>query len=161
MSKTSTRIYSDIAFQKGMPFAQASVRVAAGQLHVVRVKAPSEGRLTHLSVNQDDSEPQVVFEIETLKSIIPWPLADQDMPAATPPADDVSIYRIISKQVGAAGFPIEVTDEATGYAYRNMDGNNTNNQRYIYIILAPGGFGVGAGAPTTWKIRVTVVSDVG
>lgn len=161
MSKHVTRVYSDVAYQQRLPFAQPSVQIAAGKLHVVRVKAPSEARLTHIAVKQTDAEAQVIFEVEILKSQLPWPFPDQDVATGLAPADDVTLYRILAKQIGAAGFPIEVMDEATGYVYRNMDGNNTNNQRYIYVVIAPGGFGIGAGAPTSWKLRTAVDTDVG
>ena len=159
MAKNNTRLYSDVAYAQRQPFSLPSVRIAAGMLHVVRVKNPSEGRLTHISIKQTDGETEVNFEVEILKSLIPWPFPDMDVATATAAADDTTLYRILPKQVGAAGFPIEVMDEATGYAYRNMDGNHTNNQRYIYVVIAPGGFAVGAGTATTWKLRTVVQND--
>lgn len=161
MSKKYTKIFSDPAFQARIPKVSPSVRIGTGMLQAVRVKAPSEGRLTSLTVKQTEAEAQVVFEAEILYSSLPYPAVDQDVATATAPGDTISLYRILAKQVGAAGFPIEVDEENTGFAYRNVDGDYTNNQRYIYIVIAPGGFGVGAGAPTSWKIETTIESDVG
>ena len=138
-----------------------SVHIGAAQQQAIRVKAPSEGRFTSLTIKQEETEAQVVFEAEILYSMVPYPVVNVDQPSATVPADTVALYRILSKQVGAAGFPIEVDEQSTGFAYRNTDGNYTNNQRFLYIVLAPGGFGVGAGADTTWKVEATVESDVG
>jgi len=161
MSKKYTKLYSDPAFQARMPKVSPSIRIGALQLFPIRVPAPSEGRLTSLTIKQTEAEAQVVFECEVLYSLLPYPTVDQDVPTAAVPGDSVPLYRILPKQVGAAGFPIEVDEQSTGYAYRNTDGDYTNNQRYIYVVLAPGGFGVGAGAITSWKVEITVESDVG
>jgi hypothetical protein len=160
MSKKYTKIFSDPAFQARMPKVSPSIRIGLNQLQAVRVKAPSEGRLTSLTVKQTEGEAQVVFEVEILHSLLPFPAVDQDVPTATVPGDTIALYRILAKQVGAAGFPIEIDEESSGFAYRNTDGDYTNNQRYIYVIIAPGGFGVGA-AISSWKVEVTIESDVG
>lgn len=162
MSRKYTRLFSDNAFAQRIPNAQPSVAIGVTQMRTIRVKAPSEGRITDLSIKQEETDGvQVAFEAEVLKSVVPWPLIDQDFPTATAANDSVTLYRAVPKQIGAAGFPIEFDEENLGYAYRNMDGNYTNNQRFIYILLAPGGVGVGAGTITNWKISMTIESDVG
>jgi hypothetical protein len=161
MSRKYTKIFSDPAYTARMPNASPSVVIAAGQQQAIRVKAPSEGRLTSLTIKQEETEAQVIFEVEILYSQLPYPVVNVDQPAATVPGDTLALYRVLPKQAGAAGFPIEIDEQADGFAYRNTDGNYTNNQRFIYIVIAPGGFGIGAGAESTWKIETTIESDVG
>ena len=51
----------------------------------------------------------------------------------------------------------QLQQDNQGYAYRNIDGTSTNNQRYVYVLINP----TSAAGPTTWDISVTVESTVG
>jgi hypothetical protein len=156
MPRVYTRILSDEAYAARMPSSQPAVVIAGGMKRIVRMKMGSEGRLTDLSVKQLETEGQVPFTVEVLKSKVPFPVFDLDIPVATAPNDSLTLYRVVPPMVGPAGFPVEFDEESLGYAYKNMDGGWTENQQFLYLLLTPT-----AGGPTTWKISMTVERDIG
>lgn len=156
MARVYTRIFSDEAFAARLPSSQPAVVIAGGMKRIVRMKVGSEGRLTDLTVKQVESEGQVPFRVEVLKSKIPFPQIDVDIAVATAPVDTIGLYRVIQPMTIPAGFPAEFDEETIGYAYKNMDGSYTNNQQFLYVLIEPT-----AGGPTTWKISMTVERDIG
>lgn len=156
MPRVYTRIFSDEAFAARMPSSQPAVAIGGGMKRVVRMKMGSEGRITDLSVKQVETEDQVPFTVDVLKSKIPFPLVDQDLDVALPPNDALTLYRAVPQMVGPAGFPAEFDEETIGYAYKNMDGTWTENQQFLYLLITPTADDV-----TTWKISMTVERDIG
>ncbi len=97
------------------------------------------------------------FTVDVLKSRLPFPDIDQDIPTATLPKDTLDLYRAFDQIVALAGTTAKTDTEAQGYAYKNMDGNWTNNQEFLYVLITPNV----PGAATTWKISLTVERDIG
>jgi len=157
MPRVYTRIFSNEAYAARIPSSQPAVAITTGNKRVVRLKLGSEGRITDMSVKQTETEVQVPFTIELLKSKIPFPLFDQDILIATAPVDSLVLYRALPTQVGPAGFPVEIDADTLGFAYKNMDGTWTENQQFLYMLIEP----AGALGTTTWKISITVERDIG
>jgi hypothetical protein len=155
MPRVYTRIFSDEAFAARLPSSQPAVVIGGTKKRIVRMKMGSEGRLTELTVKQLESEAQVAFTIEVLKSKIPFPVVDADIGVAVVPVDTISLYRVILPIVGVAGSPIQL-DEQHGFAYKNMDGGWTENQQFLYLLIEPT-----AAVATTWKVSMTVERDIG
>jgi hypothetical protein len=155
MVRAYTRIFSDVAFANRLPSSLPSVPIAVGNKRVVRLAVGSEGRVTDLTVKQEETDVQVAFDVDLLKSKVPFPLFDQDILLATVAADTVSLYRVIPPMSAIAGQPVEFDEETIGYNYKNMDGTYTNNQQYLYLLITP----AAAGGITNWKISVTVERD--
>lgn len=156
MSRVYTRIFSDESYAAQAPSSQPSVVIGANSKRMVRMKVGSEGRITDVTVKQLESQTQVPFSVDILKSRIPFPDIDVDIPNATAPADTIELYSAIPTITAIAGAVAELETNEIGYAYKNMDGSYTNNQQYLYMLLQPT-----AGVSTTWKIEITVERDVG
>jgi len=157
MPRVYTRIFSNEAYQLRLPSSKPAVAIGAGMMRLVALKVGSEGRLTDLTVKQDEADgTQVAFSVEVLKSRVPFPLVDTDFAVGTPPVDTISLYRVIPPQTAPATFPVEFNEQTVGYAYKNMDGSYTNNQQFLYLLLTP----TGAGVTTNWKISVSVERSI-
>jgi hypothetical protein len=155
MARVYTRVFSDEAFAARLPSSQPSIVIAGGMKRVVRLKVGSEGRATALAIKQLETEGQVPFNAELLKSKVPYKVFDQDIPVATAPVDTLSLYRASPFMTAPAGFPVEFDPENLGYAYKNMDGTSTNNFPFLYLLIEPT-----AGGATTWKVMISVHHDL-
>lgn len=154
MEQVYTRIHSNEARLAGIPHAQPAIVIGAGMQRCARLKMPHFGRLTDVMVRQKSTEVQVNFTVDVLKSKFPF-VPDTDVVAGTPPADDLTLYRVIDRQTGVAGTPVEVAADGNGFPYRNMDGTYTENQRFLYVLIIP----ELAGTLTTWDVALTTVYD--
>ena len=150
MGKIVSAIFSDEAIPKAKP----AIHIPAGNLRCIRVKLYSEGRLTQVVVSQQSGTP-VDFKVEVLKSKIPYP-PDTNKAIPFTPLDNVEIYRVLPQQSGTAGV-LEVTHEQMGWPYLNFDGDYTNNESYLYLVIIP----TSAGGETVWDVAITVARDVG
>lgn len=149
--KTFSRLYSD-EFPPARHVEPAIV-IGAGMKRCVRVKCASEGRLTEVSVIQQ-SGAAVAFTVDVFKSKFPF-TPDTDIPVATLPADDLTLYRVIPTQSALAGTPVEFED-SYGFNFLNLDGTPTNNERYLYMLITP----APASPITTWNAIMTVSIEV-
>ena len=147
MGKIYTSLFSDTG--PGMPSTpasgvKASITVATASKTVTRVSFFSEGKLAQLAVKQV-SGPLVPFTVELLSSKVPYPVgssADVALPTGT-----IEMYRIIAPITSGAGVPAELTpDDDFGWVFRNMDGDHTLNQRFVYLVIIP----TGSLATTKW-----------
>ena len=157
MSKIYTALYSDsgpgVAAGAPKSGVYPAISIAAGNLRSVRVPFFSEGNVTQLAVKQT-SGVSVDFNVELLCSSIPFPTGEALV--ATPPAGTVELYRIVPPQSGVAGGSVElVPDNEYGWTFRNVDGDHTLNQRYIYLVIKP----VGAAGATEWDAMVIGYSN--
>jgi hypothetical protein len=157
MARIYTRVFSDKAYQARLPSSRPSPAIAAGKKRLVRTPMGSEGRIVDLSVKQTESETQVAFTVDILKSKLPFPDGvDADIPVAQAAADTLDLYRVGTQIVVGAGNFGELVTTEIGYAYKNMDGTSTNNQPELYLLITP----TSAGTTTTWKISITVESQL-
>lgn len=153
MDRVYSRIFSNAAFAAGLPSSKPEVAIGAGMMQMIALKVGSEGRVTALAVKQDPADgTQVAFVVELLKSRIPFPQVDTDIPVGTAPADTLALYRVISQQTAVSGDTVEFNQQTDGYAFKNMDGSYTNNQQFLYLLLTP----TGAGDTTNWQIQIDV-----
>ena len=154
-TSTYTRYHSDAAVAAGVPNAQPSITIGAGKKRLVKVKFVSQGRLTDVDIVQTGGA-SVAAVVDILKSGKAFP-PDTDVPVGnspTLPLLSLDIVPTINVSSGAHG---TLQQDNTGYAFRNIDGTSTNNQRYVYVLINP----TSAGGATTWDIQLTVESTVG
>jgi hypothetical protein len=155
-TKTYTRIFSD-SYLPRTRHVEGNIEIAHGMQRCVRVRCVSEGRITKLSVRQKAGE-SVAFTVEVLKSAYPFP-PDTDIPYGTPPAGDLSLFRIIPQQTAAAGDAVELEKDTPGYNFVNLDGTPTNNQRFVYLVIIPEPTN-GPVLPTEWEAVISFAMDV-
>jgi len=115
---------------------------------------PSEGYLTNLTIKQE-SGTAAAFTAELLDSVIPYPVGETA--SGTAAVDAVEFYRIVPQQTATAGNTSQILASTQGYPYLNMDGDPTNNQRFLYLLINP----TAAAGTTIWKVTVTVHNNYG
>lgn len=147
MSYPYTKMYSTGGPSSALP----SISIATGKLKSIAVPFPHAGRITKLIVKQT-SGTSVAFTVDLLTSKIPYPAGSYN--TGTSPADDIELYRVLPQQAGSSGVALQAVDDNTGYPYRNMDGDFTKNQRFVYLIITP----TSAGTTTGWDVAITGVT---
>lgn len=145
---TSTTIQSGPIYQtttvrpSGM---RDAITIAAGNLRCVKVPFLSEGFLNQVVIKQTDGGTAVAFVVEVLSSVLPFPVGEYAVGTAA--VGTIELFRIVPQQSGAAGATIDITpDSDFGWPFRNIDGDHTNNQRFLYLVIKP----TGAVDSTTW-----------
>lgn len=138
----------------GSPKAQPAITIDTGMKRCVAVGFNSQGTISRLTVKQAGGTPCGVVA-DLFDSTIPFPPGEY--PVNAPPADDVSLYRILPSQTGASGTGIETLENQMGYKYQNQDGGFTNNQRFVYLLLTP----QGAVDLTTWEVVLAGEGAIG
>ena len=154
-TSTYTRYHSDAAVAAGIPNAQPSVTIGAGKKRLVRVKFVSQGRLTDVDIVQSGGT-AVAAVVDVLKSQAAFP-PDVDVPVGDSPTLPLLSLDICPTIDVASGGHGTLQQDNQGYAFRNIDGTSTNNQRFVYVLINP----TSAGGPTTWDIQLTTESTVG
>lgn len=152
----STTINSGLTYQTSTvaPTGFYSALVApAGDLVSTKVPLLSEGLLKQLTVVQT-SGTSVAFKVELLMSSMPYPTGTYAV--GTSPVGTINLFRIIPQQSGTSGNALDITpDTDIGWPFRNVDGDHTNNQRYVYLIILP----TAAGGSTTWDAFIMAESN--
>jgi hypothetical protein len=162
----ASKVYSIKYTDANLPKARDPITISAGKWRCVRIPFLTEGYITRLVIKQTGGE-SIECDVELLDSVVPYPVGEMD--AGTAPDDDVDLYQIIESQTVPAGTPLRLIHEEYGFPFHNQDGTFTDNQRYLYLILAPGGGLVGAqGAQTggaadttTWELALTGHNEIG
>lgn len=158
MARIFTRIFSNAAVTAKMPTAKPSVTITNTNKYIVRLDVGVEGRLTGLTVLQEETDgSKCAFTVDLFKSLLPWPTINQDFPTATTPEDSPTLYRVFPTKSAIASAAVELEDDSPGFAYRNMDAASTGSLPYLYLLITP----TTPGATTHWKICITVERDVG
>lgn len=158
MARIFTRIFSNAAVAARLPTAKPSVTIANTSKYLLRLDIGVEGRLTGLTVLQEETDGvHCAFTVDLYKSTLPWPLINQSFPTGDTPIDSPALYRVFPTKNGVISGVVELEDDSPGFAYRNMDGASTASPPYLYLLITP----TAPGAITHWKVSVTVERDVG
>ncbi len=132
----------------------SAISITAGNLICVKVPLLSEGTLKQLVIKQT-SGTSVAFVVELLMSVLPFPVGLAAV--ATAAVGTVELYRIIPQQSITSGSTLDLSpDYEQGWMFRNVDGDHTNNQRYIYLVIKP----TGSAVTTKWDVFVMAESNV-
>lgn len=130
-----------------------AIVIAAGNLECVRVPFLSEGFISQLLVKQTGGT-GVGFTVELLSSVVPFAVGE--VAVATAATGTVELFRIVPQQTATSGNSVDITpDTDYGWPFRNVDGDYTNNQRYIYLVIKP----TGAAGSTTWDAFIMGYSN--
>lgn len=140
-------IYVKRYTNNGSPKSQPAITVTAGKKRCVAVGFNSQGTISRITVKQTGGTP-VAVTVELFDSQIPFPPGEYL--SAASPADDLSLYRIMPPMTATAGNAIENLEDQFGFKYHNQDGGFTDNQRFIYLLIAP----TSAGDMTTWDVVI-------
>lgn len=153
MAKIVTRYFDDDA-PAGCK-ADDSIVVPVGNFVVVAIPVPAEGRVTRLTVKQDGGTPKA-FTADLVESSGVYTVGEH-LNADTAQLD-LDIYSIIAQQSATAGNAAQYKSDQ-GQAYRNAEAQSVTqtSDRNIYLILKP----TSAVDDTSWKVSVTVFSEVG
>jgi hypothetical protein len=144
---TSTTINAGLQYQTGTVAPsgfRAAITIAAGNLRCVRVPFLHEGFLSQFVVKQSGGT-GVAFVVELLMSVVPFPVGEA--PVATAATGTIELFRVLPQQSAISGAAVDITpDNEIGWAFKNADGDYTNNQRYLYLVIKP----TAAGGSTSW-----------
>jgi hypothetical protein len=147
MSKSHVAMYRGTG---GVPNARvkAAISIAAGKRKAVKVPViSSEGRVTHLSVQQASGTAKA-FTVELLSSLLPYPEGEQNYNAAT--GANVAAFRILPQMTALVNGVVEFFD-SFGQDYLNLDQvSQTDNQRYVVLVIIP----TNTVDTTTWEVSL-------
>ncbi len=114
---------------------KSAITATTGMLKCVRVPLLSEGFLSQLVVTQVSGS-DLDFDVELLTSGMLYPVGESAFNAS--PSGVIELFRVVSKQTVAAGGTLDISpDTELGWPFRNVDGDYTNNQRYLYLVIKP------------------------
>lgn len=131
----------------------AAVSITGTKLKSVKVPLLSEGILKQLVVKQS-SGTAAAFVVELLMSGMPFPPGEQAVAAAA--VGTIELFRIIPQQSTTSGNTLDITpDTDVGWPFRNSDGDHTNNQRYVYLVIKP----TSASGTTKWDVFIMAESN--
>ncbi len=135
---SSTTISSGPLFQtstvapSGM---KPAITITGGNRYCVRVPFLSEGFLSQLVVKQSTGT-SLAYVVELLMSGMPYAAGSSSV--ATPATGTIQLFRVIPQQAVLAGSTLDISpDTELGWPFRNVDGDHTNNQRYLYLVITP------------------------
>lgn len=132
---------------------KAAIVAHNGKLICVKVPLLSEGLLKQLVVIQTAGT-AVAYKVELLSSAMPYPVGEAAV--ATAAVGTIALYRIIPQQSVTSSSTLDITpDTDVGWAFRNVDGDHTNNQRYIYLVIIP----TSSSDDTTWDAFLMAESN--
>lgn len=154
MAKTAVCYYSDNAPAKSK---QGGTLVIPGtQMYVLAAAAPYEGRLVRLSVKQTAGS-AAGFKVDVYDSnAVYGPTSVGAIAGATATVLDPDLASVIAELTGTSGLAA-IFRQDCGAGYRNADGDQSNPQRLLYIVIKP----TGAAGSTSWDVSLTVVSEIG
>ncbi len=79
------------------------------------------------------------------------PFAEGEYAVATAGSGVPDLYKIMPSQAVVSGTTLDITpDYEVGWPFRNVDGDYTNNQRYVYLVINP----TSSVDLTTWDVLI-------
>lgn len=156
--KINTQVYADNG--PGMPSApksgvRASINITQPNGICVRVPCRSEGHLRQFCIFQTGGT-NVAATVDIYMSKLPY--APGQFPIAQAAAvSNHHIYKLRDTLNVLSGQPLNLTpDTDVGYPYRNVDGDHTNNEGFLYVVIKP----TAAADATKWDMLVMTDSYV-
>jgi hypothetical protein len=113
----------------------SAISITNGYRKSVKVPFLSEGYIQQLIVKQTGGT-ATAYTVDLYMSSLPFPAGETTI--ATAGTGTVELYRIIPTQTILSGAVLDLSpDYEVGWPFRNVDGDHTNNQRYIYLVIRP------------------------
>lgn len=151
--QTSQLIYTATTPKPAKALAPPSL--TAGRRLVMKLRAPSEGRVLRVYVAQE-SGTKIDFSVELLASSLPYGDGTVQAVYTDAPAVPVGMYRVIPALSSTADVAVDWRTQnsasgAMGHAYLNMDQTTrTDPQLFLYLVIIP----VSSSDTTTWTVHV-------
>lgn len=148
-----TVIYSDDgpgqAAGEPKPNVYDSIVIPAAKRMCVKVPCMDMGYLKQLVVDQVGGTDKA-FTVELFNSELPFAEGEHSDVAAA--SVNERLYRVIPQQAVTSGSALDITpDYEVGWSFRNMDGDWTDNRRYLYLVITP----TGSAGETTFEVAMT------
>lgn len=148
-----TIIYSDSgpgqADNDPKPNVYDSIVIPAAKRMCVKVPCMDMGYLKQLVVDQVGGTDKA-FTVDLYNSELPF--AEGEHADSASPSVNAALYRVIPQQSITSGSALDLApDYEVGWSFRNMDGDWTNNQRYLYLVITP----TASAGETTFEAMLT------